>query len=183
MLEILTNLLGEEITMNNWKYKLLSITESVEVYVKVLCSFTTDDFTFERELKFHESNFQTAEQYYAEIDRQLTKLNDYTNALAYLTNLAAENNATQFEYEDKWKWYITSIELLSPIEATATFRFYRLLNGKKSEFEKSAILLAETFQSMASYLMLFNSTLDQLNTPPPPIDVEYYSNLIKQEII
>lgn len=183
MLEILTNLLGEEIIIDKWKYKLLAITESVEVSVKVLCSFTIDNFTFEKELKFHQSNFQTAEQYYAEIDRQLIKLNDYINAIDYLSNLAIENNATQFEYLDKWKGYITNVEPLSPIKASVTFKFYRLLNNQKSEFEKFAVLLAETFQSMTSYLMLFNSTLDQLNTPPPPIDVEYYSHLITQEII
>lgn len=162
--------LGETIVRGQWSATLLSIVEKNSKYIKISVRFTNGDFLFERDLKIVAEHYTKDTKFNTEIVRLLKRLNDYSDTVNQISTISSPPNIT-----NRWKGYLTKVEVVNPIESILTFTFSRNLSGELLTFDKQFNINAESFISRQYIFDEIDRKVELLNTP---LSVDFYKNLI-----
>lgn len=164
--------IGETYTANaTWTSTILSITERKQSFIRINVRFSTSGFSFERELKLHESNFDTANKLTNELERQVRRLDRYSTAISEMSVIDPLPNIT-----NNWKGKLTRVTIISPVQATLTYSFFRNFDSAPTFITKETNVFAESFSGKQTYNDWVDAQVLALNAP---IDISYYENLIK----
>ena len=170
LVQRITNKLGESVTRQIWTATLVRIIEVKPTSIKVLVKFSTTNFSFDKELKIVESNFDSDTKWNDEIIRQLRRLNDYTNAI---TQYITQSQSALPSITNNWKGAVTGVTVYNPVNSAVTVLYFR--NG--FAIEKQYNFSVENFNENISLADIRQQVVHALNAP---IAIEYYQNIINQ---
>lgn len=80
--------IGTTLSSTHWTAQLLAITERTAKAIKVNVKFSTTGFSFNKEIKLFEAHYDSAAKFTQEINRQLNRLDNFTDAIANLSVIA-----------------------------------------------------------------------------------------------
>lgn len=178
MVTLIKGRVGDSLQGLYWLYSLLEIVEERDTVLRIKVSFQLGEHIIEKELKLVEINFSSISHYDVEIERQLAKLDAYTEAKEYIKAIATVNADKGPEITDQWGAFLIGIVEETAGSCVTRFVFHRKVTEVES-FIKDFSLGADSFQSLEFYLEELARLTAQLNTPPN-ISVTYYSSLITQ---
>ena len=166
IIKIIEKKIGNTITRQNWTATLISIIERKQRSIKILVSFTKDQFIFEKELKLVDQHFDEDTKYNDEIIRQLKRLNDFDQCIIDLKSQIDNPNIS-----NKWKGFITEVIELNPIEVVIKVNYAKTGMLIERDFK----ICEESFITKQNYLTQIDFNVDRLNAP---IQIGYYQSLI-----